>query len=96
MLMAGIDGIQNKIHPGEPLDKDLYDLEPEEAGQIKSTPASLTEALDALENDYEFLLKGDVFTADVIETWVSYKREHEVDAIRLRPHPYEFYLYYDI
>lgn len=96
MLMAGIDGIQNRIDPGEPLDKDLYDLEPEEAAEIKSTPGSLSEALDALEADHEFLLKGDVFTEDVIETWVNYKRENEVDAIRLRPHPYEFYLYYDI
>jgi len=96
MLMAGLDGIQNKIHPGEPLDKDLYDLEPEEAAEIKSTPGSLTEALDALEDDHDFLLKGDVITEDVIETWIEYKREHEVDAIRLRPHPYEFYLYYDI
>ena len=96
MLMAGIDGIQNRIDPGEPLDKNLYDLEPEEAAEIKSTPGSLSEALDALEADHEFLLKGDVFTEDVIETWVNYKRENEVDAIRLRPHPYEFYLYYDI
>jgi len=94
--MAGLDGIQNKIHPGEPLDKDLYDLEPEEAADIKSTPASLAESLDALEVDHDFLLKGDVFTEDVIEMWINYKREHEVDAIRLRPHPYEFYLYYDI
>ena len=96
MLMAGIDGVQNRIDQGEPLDKDLYDLEPEEAAEIKSTPGSLPEALDALEIDHEFLLRGDVFTADVIETWINYKREHEVDPIRLRPHPYEFYLYYDI
>ena len=96
MLMAGLDGVQNKIHPGDPLDKDLYELEPEEAAEIKSTPASLEEALNALEADHEFLLKGDVFTQDVIDTWLEYKRENEVDAIRLRPHPYEFYLYYDI
>ncbi|HEY66376.1 MAG TPA: type I glutamate--ammonia ligase [Caldilineae bacterium] len=96
MLMAGLDGIQNQIDPGEPIDKDLYDLPPEEAAQVKSTPGSLVEALDALEADYEFLLKGDVFTPDVIETWLTYKREREVDPIRLRPHPYEFYLYFDI
>ena len=96
MLMAGLDGVQNRIDPGKPLDKDLYDLEPEDAAEIKSTPGSLAEALNALEADNEFLLKGDVFTPDVIETWINYKRENEVDAIRLRPHPHEFYLYYDI
>ena len=96
MLMAGIDGIQNKIDPGEPMDKDLYDLPAEERALIPQTPASLDAALDALEADHEFLLKGDVFTQDVIDTWVAYKRENEVDALRLRPHPYEFALYYDI
>ena len=96
MLMAGLDGVQNRIHPGDPLDKDLYDLEPEELADIESVPASLAEALDALEDDYEYLLKGGVFTEDVIETWIEYKRENEVDAINLRPHPYEFHLYYDI
>ncbi|NOZ28536.1 MAG: type I glutamate--ammonia ligase [Chloroflexi bacterium] len=96
MLMAGLDGIQNQIDPGEPIDKDLYDLPPEEAARVESTPGSLAEVLDALEQDYEFLLKGDVFTPDVIETWLTYKREREVDPIRLRPHPYEFYLYFDI
>lgn len=96
MMMAGLDGIQNKIHPGEPLDKDIYDLSPEELAEVPSTPASLAGALDALEKDHEFLLKGDVFTADVVETWIEYKRENEVDALRLRPHPYEFMLYYDI
>ncbi|MEL6822792.1 MAG: type I glutamate--ammonia ligase [Calditrichota bacterium] len=96
MMMAGLDGIQNKIHPGEPLDKDIYDLSPEELAEVPSTPASLAGALDALEKDHEFLLKGDVFTADVVETWIDYKRENEVDALRLRPHPYEFMLYYDI
>jgi glutamine synthetase len=96
MLMAGLDGIENKIDPGPPIDKDLYDLPPEEAAAVKSTPGSLEEALDALEADHAFLLKGDVFTKDVIETWLSYKRENEVDALRLRPHPYEFFLYYDI
>ncbi|MCZ6606661.1 MAG: type I glutamate--ammonia ligase [Alphaproteobacteria bacterium] len=96
MLMAGLDGIENKIDPGPPIDKDLYDLPPEEAAAVKSTPGSLEEALDALEADHAFLLKGDVFTKDVIEMWLSYKRENEVDALRLRPHPYEFFLYYDI
>jgi glutamine synthetase len=96
MLMAGIDGIVNKIDPGEPLDKDIYDLSPEELADVPSTPASLENALDALHDDHEFMLKGDVFTEDVIETWIQYKRENEVDAVRLRPHPYEFALYYDI
>ncbi len=96
MLMAGLDGITNKIHPGEPLDKDIYDLSPEELADVPSTPASLSDALDALEADHEFLLRGDVFTEDVIDTWISYKRENEVDALRLRPHPYEFALYYDV
>ncbi len=96
MLMAGLDGIQNKIMPPDPMDKDLYDLEPEDKAKVKSTPGSLEEVLDALEKDHDFLLKGDVFTPDVIETWISYKRTHEVDAIRLRPHPYEFAMYFDI
>jgi glutamine synthetase len=96
ILMAGIDGITNKVHPGEPLDKDIYDLSPEELADVPSTPATLEDALDALEKDHEFLLKGDVFTEDVIETWIKYKREKEVDAMRLRPHPYEFSLYFDI
>ena len=96
LLMAGLDGIQNKIHPGNPLDRDLYDLEPEELDTIGSTPASLAESLDALENDHEYLLKGDVITQDVIDTWIDYKRENEVDAVNLRPHPHEFHLYYDI
>jgi len=96
MLMAGLDGIQNKITPPDPMDKDLYDLEPEDKAKVKSTPGSLEEVLDALEKDHDFLLKGDVFTPDVIETWISYKRTHEVDAIRLRPHPYEFAMYFDI
>ena len=96
MLMAGLDGIQNKIHPGDPLDKDLYDLEPEELAEIKSTPGSLAEALDALEDDHDYLLKGDVITQDVIDTWIEYKRENEVDPVNLRPHPHEFHLYYDI
>ena len=96
LLMAGLDGIQNKIHPGDPLDRDLYDLEPEELDTIDSTPATLAESLDALEDDHEYLLKGDVITQDVIDTWLDYKRENEVDAINLRPHPHEFHLYYDI
>ena len=96
LLMAGLDGVQNKITPPGPLDKDLYDLPPEEKSQIDSTPADLAAALDALEADHDFLLKGDVFTKDVIETWLSYKRENEIDAIRLRPHPWEFALYFDI
>jgi glutamine synthetase len=96
MLMAVIDGIQNKIHPGDPLDKDIYDLSPEELAEVPKTPGSLDEALTALERNHEFLLRGDVFTSDVIETWVKYKREKEVDPMRLRPHPYEFCLYYDI
>ncbi|RUL87447.1 type I glutamate--ammonia ligase [Tautonia sociabilis] len=96
LMMAGLDGIQNKIDPGEPMDRDLYDLEPEEAVKIKSTPGSLAEVLDNLEKDHAFLLKGDVFTPDVIETWISYKRERELQQVNLRPVPYEFYLYFDI
>jgi len=96
ITMAAIDGIQNKIDPGQPLDKDIYDLPPEEAAAVPKTPGSLDAALDALADDHEFLLRGDVFTKDVIETWVEYKRKNEADAIRLRPHPYEFCLYYDI
>jgi len=96
MLMAGLDGIQNKIAPPAPMDKDLYDLEPEDKAKVKSTPGSLEEVLNALEADHDFLLKGDVFTPDVIETWIKYKRQHELDPVRLRPHPYEFALYFDI
>ena len=96
MLMAGLDGIQNKIVPPDPIDKDLYDLEPHEKEKIQSTPGSLEEVLNSLEADYAYLMRGDVFTKDVIETWLEYKRLKEVDAVRLRPHPYEFALYYDI
>jgi glutamine synthetase len=96
MLMAGLDGIQNKIVPPDPIDKDLYDLEPEEKANVKSTPGSLEEVLNSLEADHEFLLKGDVFTKDVIEAWLDYKWRNEVDAIRLRPHPHEFAMYFDI
>ncbi len=95
-LMAGLDGIRNQIHPGEPLDADLYELPAEEAAKIKQVPGSLDASLQALEEDHEFLLEGDVFTKDLIDTWLDYKREKEVDAIRLRPHPYEFSLYFDI
>ncbi|MBK9170677.1 MAG: type I glutamate--ammonia ligase [Bryobacterales bacterium] len=96
MLMAGIDGIVNKVDPGDPLDKDIYDLSPEEMRQVPSMPASLDEALDCLADDHAFLLKGDVFTEELIETYITYKRKHEAEAVRLRPHPYEFALYYDI
>jgi len=95
-LMAGLDGIKNKIEPGDPLDKDLYDLPAEEAKKIKSTPGSLAEVLNALEKDHDFLLQGDVFTPDVVETWLKYKREKELAPINLRPTPYEFFLYYDL
>ncbi len=96
MLMAVLDGIENKIDPGAPLDKDIYGLPPEELAEIPSAPGSLGEALAALEADHEFLLKGDVFTPDVIEKWISYKTEREVNAVNLRPHPHEFFLYFDI
>ncbi|HEX6311275.1 MAG TPA: type I glutamate--ammonia ligase, partial [Acidimicrobiia bacterium] len=96
MLMAGIDGIQNRIEPPDPVDKDLYDLEPEELAKVPQVPSSLDASLDALEADHDFLLAGGVFTQDVVDTWISYKRENEIDAVRLRPHPWEFYLYYDI
>jgi glutamine synthetase len=95
MLMAGLDGIHNKIDPGEPLDKNLYDLPPEELKNVPSCPASLEAALSALEKDHKFLLQGEVFTQDVIDTWLDYKRTRECDPVRLRPHPYEFMLYYD-
>jgi glutamine synthetase len=96
MLMAGLDGVNNKIDPGEALDKDLYDLPAEEKALVPQAPGSLAEALKHLENDHDYLLKGDVFTKDVIETWIEYKRKNEVEAINIRPHPYEFFLYYDI
>ena len=96
MLMAGLDGIQNKIHPGEAMDKNLYDLEPEELGNIQTLPASLEEALNSLEDDHEFLLKGGVFTEDLVEAWISFKRANDVDPMRLRPHPHEFFMYYDV
>jgi len=95
-LMAGLDGIQNRIDPGEPLDKDIYGLSKAELRSVPKMPGSLDEALVALEKDHEFLLKGDVFSRELLETWIEYKREKEIDAIRLRPHPKEFELYYDV
>jgi glutamine synthetase len=95
MLMAGLDGIENRIDPGEPLDKNIYDLPAEELTKIAKTPGSLNDALTALEGDHEFLLKGNVFDEDIIQTWIDYKRERELSAMAQRPHPYEFYLYFD-
>jgi glutamine synthetase len=96
MLMAGLDGIENKMDPGPPMDKDIYELDPEELSSMPSMPGSLEDALDALERDHAFLLKGDVFTEELLRAYVDYKRSKEVDAIRLRPHPWEFALYYDV
>jgi len=96
MLMAGLDGIEQKMDPGQPMDKDIYDLSPDELASLPSMPASLEDALDALQRDYAFLLKGDVFTEELLRTYVEYKRSREVDAVRQRPHPHEFALYYDI
>ena len=96
ITMAVIDGIQNKIDPGEPMDKNIYDLPPEELAQIATAPGSLEEAMAALRADHDFLLKGDVFTQDVIEKWIEYKIENEVNPVKLRPHPHEFFLYYDL
>jgi len=96
VLMAVIDGIQNKLDPGDPLDKNIYDLPPEELAQVPSAAGSLDEALACLKADHEFLLKGDVFTPDALEMWIDYKKTKEIDAVRLRPHPHEFFLYYDI
>jgi len=96
MLMAGIDGVQNRIDPGAPLDKDIYDLSPEELKDVPSLPGSLDDSLNALENDHDFLLKGDVFTPQIIDRWISYKREREIQPLRLRPHPLEFSMYYDV
>src|SRR5262249_1475084 len=96
MLMAGLDGIQSRVDPGEAIDKNLYDLPPEESAKVPSAPRSLEEALDALGGDPKLLLEGQVFTKDVVETHLSYKRSREIDEIRLRPHPYEFFLYYDV
>jgi glutamine synthetase len=96
MMMAGLDGVINKIDPGDPLDKDIYALSPEELKNVPTMPGSLTEGIDALRKDHEFLLRGDVFTQDLLETWIDYKIEREVDPVRLRPVPYEFYLYFDV
>ncbi|MGH2968451.1 MAG: hypothetical protein ACRDK0_05230, partial [Solirubrobacteraceae bacterium] len=95
LLMAGLDGVHNRIDPGQPADVDVFELSEAELAEIEQVPASLEEALDALEADHEFLLKGGVFTEDLIETWIEYKRKSEADAVRLRPHPWEFALYYD-
>ncbi len=96
LLMAGLDGIMNRIDPGEPLDKNIYDLEPEELENVPSTPATLSEAIQALADDHEYLTKGDVFTEDVIQTWINYKIENEIKPMALQPHPFEFSLYYDV
>lgn len=96
IMMAGLDGIQNRIDPGDPLDKDIYDMSPEELKDVPSTPRSLEDALDALAEDHEYLTRGDVFSEDVIEAWINYKYEKEVKPMALQPHPYEFHLYYDI
>ena len=96
MLMAGLDGIENQLDPGEPLDKNIYALSPEEAAGIEQMPGSLEEAITCLEADHDFLLKGDVFTDDAVHMWIQYKRECEVEPVRVRPHPHEFELYFDI
>jgi len=96
LLLAGLDGVKNKIEPPKPMDVDLYELEPEERKHVKNTPGSLNESLAALEADNDFLLQGGVFTPDVIDTWIAYKRAKEIDPVALRPHPYEFFLYYDV
>ena len=96
MLLAGLDGIQNRIDPGEPLDKDIYDLSPEELKDVPSLPGSLEESLKALEADHDFLLKGDVFTTQMIDRWITYKREREIQPLSMRPHPLEFGMYFDI
>jgi glutamine synthetase len=96
LLLAGLDGIANRLDPGAPVDKDLYDLPPEELAKVPSVPGSLEEALAGLEADHDFLLAGGVFTEELLEDWVAYKRRHEIDPVRLRPHPWEFKLYYDL
>src|SRR6187399_211278 len=96
LLLAGLDGIQNKIEPPQPIDKDLYELPPEEHAGIPQVPTSLPAVIDSLEADHAFLLEGDVFTSDLIETWIDLKREQEIAPIQLRPHPHEFELYYDV
>ena len=96
MMMAGLDGIKNKIEPPAPVDKDLYELPPDEAEDIAQVPGRLPEVIDRLEADHDYLLEGGVFTPDLIETWIELKRANEIDPLRLRPHPYEFALYYDV
>ncbi|MDQ1375418.1 MAG: glutamine synthetase, partial [Actinomycetota bacterium] len=96
MLMAGLDGVQNRIEPPDPVDKDLYDLPPEQLAAVPQVPSSLEEALAALESDQDYLKAGGVFTSDLIDTWINFKRLSEIDEVRLRPHPWEFMLYYDI
>ena len=95
MMMAGMDGVKNRMEPGAPVDKDLYELPPEEAKDIAQAPTSLPAVIDRLEADHDYLLEGDVFTPDLIEKWIDLKRTDEIDPVRLRPHPYEFNLYYD-
>ena len=95
LLMAVLDGVQNKINPGKPLDRDIYHMSKDELSKFDHTPGSLAEALDALKKDNKFLLQGGVFTQDVIDAWIEYKMENEIDPLRLRPHPHEFFLYYD-
>src|SRR5205085_12295497 len=95
LLMAGLDGVKNRIEPPAPIDEDLYELEPEAKKKVKSVPGSLAETLKALEDDHEFLLEGGVFTDDLVETWIDYKQTKEVEAVALRPHPWEFFLYHD-
>jgi glutamine synthetase len=96
MLMAGLDGIKNKIDPGKPLDVDIFELSAEEAKHVPSMPGSLDQSLSNLEKDHDYLTQGGVFSKDLIETWIGYKRKNEADPVRMRPHPYEFHLYYDI
>jgi glutamine synthetase len=96
LLMAGLDGIMNKIHPGDPLDKDIYGLSPQEAAKVPSIPGSLEESLNNLKLRGDFLKKGDVFTEDMLETWISWKIDKEIRPVQQRPVPYEFYLYYDL
>lgn len=95
-MLAGLDGIKNKVEPAEPIDKDLYELAPEEHANVAQVPTSLPAVLDSLEADHEFLLQGDVFTSDLIETWIDYKRTNEIAPLQLRPHPHEFELYFDV
>jgi glutamine synthetase len=95
-MLAGVDGIKNKMEPPAPIDKDIYELPPDEMAEIDQVPTSLNAVLDALEADHEFLTGGNVFTPDLIDTWIDYKRTHEIAPVQLRPHPHEFELYYDI